>query len=82
MLEAVGHQLRDQQLSILQHEHGNDAGIHCLIAARPARGASALDVLGRKVHAFAGAVDPATGVVFENFVFESEDGNRADSVAR
>jgi uncharacterized protein YbcI len=40
------------------------------------------EILGRKVHAFASAVDPATNVVFENFFFESQDGNRADSAAR
>jgi len=32
------------------------------------------DILGRKVRAFASAVDPATGVVFENFVFQRERG--------
>jgi len=35
------------------------------------------EILGRKVHAFASAVDPVTGVVFENFAFESQDGNGA-----
>jgi uncharacterized protein YbcI len=39
------------------------------------------EILGRKVFAFASAVDPASGVVFENFVFEPRDGNRPDSTA-
>jgi uncharacterized protein YbcI len=40
------------------------------------------EILGRKVHAFASAVDPAAGVVFENFAFESQDGNGARSAGR
>jgi uncharacterized protein YbcI len=39
------------------------------------------DILGRKVCAFASAVDPASGVVFENFVFESRDGGRPGPAA-
>lgn len=34
------------------------------------------EILGRRVHSFASAVDPSTGVVFENFVFEARDGDR------
>jgi uncharacterized protein YbcI len=34
------------------------------------------DILGRKVRAFASAVDPASNVVFENFAFEPRDGDR------
>ena len=36
------------------------------------------DIIGRKVVAFASAVDPISNVVFENFVLESWDGDRAD----
>jgi uncharacterized protein YbcI len=39
------------------------------------------DILGRKVRAFASAIDPVTGVVFENFVFEARDGDRPDAAA-
>ncbi len=39
------------------------------------------EILGRTVRAFASAVDPASGVVFENFVFESRDGDRPDAAA-
>jgi uncharacterized protein YbcI len=35
------------------------------------------EILDRKVVAFASAVDPATNVVFENFVFQSRDGEHA-----
>jgi len=38
-------------------------------------------ILDRKVVAFASAVDPRSGVVFENFVFEPQDGNHAASAA-
>lgn len=39
------------------------------------------EILGRKVRAFASAIDPAAGTVFENFVFESRDGDRPDAPA-
>ena len=39
------------------------------------------EILGRKVRAFASAIDPATGTVFENFVFEARDGDRPDGPA-
>jgi len=39
-------------------------------------------ILGRKVRAFASAVDPVTGVVFENFSFEPRDDGRPDSAAK
>jgi hypothetical protein len=34
------------------------------------------ELLGRKVRAFASAVDPSAGVVFENYTFEARDGDR------
>jgi uncharacterized protein YbcI len=37
------------------------------------------EILGRKVRAFASAIDPETGTAFENFVFESRDGDRPDA---
>lgn len=39
------------------------------------------EIFGRKVRAFASAVDPAAGTVFENFVFEARDGDRPDGPA-
>ena len=36
------------------------------------------DILDRKVRAFASAIDPAAGVVFEVFSLRSEEGSRTD----
>src|SRR6188472_874426 len=36
------------------------------------------DILDRKVRAFASAIDPAAGVVFEVFSLHSEEGSRTD----
>jgi uncharacterized protein YbcI len=36
------------------------------------------DIVGRKVRAFASAIDPAAGVVFEVFSLRSEEGSRTD----
>lgn len=44
-------------------------------AATEAEFVSAVEeILGRKVHSFAGGVDPQTSVVFENFYFHPRDG--------
>ena len=43
--------------------------------------ASVEEIFGRRVRAFASAIDPAAGTVFENFVFESRDGDRPDAPA-
>ena len=34
------------------------------------------EIVGRKVRAFASAVDPSSSTVFENYVFEARDGDR------
>jgi uncharacterized protein YbcI len=36
------------------------------------------DIVGRKVRAFASAIDPPAGVVFEVFIFHSEEDTRSD----
>jgi len=36
------------------------------------------DIVGRKVRAFASAIDPEAGVVFEVFSLRSEEGSRTD----